>query len=268
MNEAAARDLAVQTAKSMTGQRNAVVDIYNSFLPRPRGYKVKYENLLCATFVSAVYIQLGWTDIVPPECGAPELYKNMEALGCAVPNKNRVPAHGDLIFFGQSLKRIDHVGIVDEVKNEKTIYFYDLTSVVGRHSRQIAGSTVVGYAVPDYASRIVPDPQPQPEIRAGDLVTIKAGSRWYTGATIPLAILKDQWFVLQAKGDRVVLGMNASETRNIQSPIHISNVTLVTPNTPDTVELSVTVAAATYAALTRLADASGKSIGEIIDGAF
>lgn len=162
-----ARQTAIQTAISFKGKRNEIVDIYNTYLPRPRGYKVKYDDMLCATYVSAVYVKLGWTDIVPPECGAMQLYRNMEALGRAVLDKKRVPEIGDLIFFGNgsNVSKINHVGIVTEVKG-KQIYYYDLQSVVGRHTCPVGYAYVMGYGMPDYASKDLdplPEPTPKPD---------------------------------------------------------------------------------------------------------
>lgn len=94
---------------SMKGKREEVVDIYNTYLPRPRGYKVKYSDMLCATFVSSIFIYLGWTDIVPPECGARQLYQNMEKIGRGIPDKKRVPNVGDLIFFGSNCNKVSTI---------------------------------------------------------------------------------------------------------------------------------------------------------------
>lgn len=285
---------AVDYAVSQKGQRDSVVDIYNTYLPRPRGYKVKYEDMLCATFVSSIFIHLGWTDIVPPECGARQLYGNMEALGRAELNKKRVPAIGDLIFFGNSAKAsgIQHVGIVQEVQNNKQIYYYDLTGVVGRHTCPVGYSWIMGYAWPDYDSKDAAAPQPQPEptpepvsgkIEAGDLVSIKAGARWYSGSTIKASVLARNWYVIQNKNGRVVLGMSEDERSNIQSPIHEEDVILVrkakagkdeepvaapvTPQEPviEKVSFTASVKPATLVKLEQMAKDKGVSVGDVLD---
>ena len=279
-----ARQTLVQKAMSFKGERNAVVDIYNTFLPRPRGYKVKYDDMLCATYASTPYIQLGWTDIVPPECGAMQLYRNMEALGRAVLDKTRVPDAGDLIFFGNgsTVSRINHVGIVTEVKDNKQIYYYDLQSVVGRHTCPVGYSYVMGYGMPDYASKDLepfPDPAPDPEpapdaphvFAVGDLVTVNPGARWYRGQSIKLSVINDKWYIMSVKGDRAVLGMNLAETRNIQSPIHTCDISLVVANgaieqpPQDKVSITVTVDRETLELLDIMATGNNMTMGEIID---
>ena len=51
------------------GTHKYIIDIYNSHKPLARGYKVKYTDSWCATFISALAIKLGYTDIIPTECG-------------------------------------------------------------------------------------------------------------------------------------------------------------------------------------------------------
>lgn len=270
-----ARQTLVQKAMSFKGQRNEVVDIYNTFLPRPRGYKVKYDDMLCATYVSTPFIVLGWTDIVPPECGAMQLYRNMEALGRAVLDRNRVPEIGDLMFIGNGTKvsNINHVAIVTEVKG-KQIYYYDLQSVVGRHTCPVGYSWIIGYGMPNYSAKdkegSKEDPTPH-EFKAGDLVTVNPGAKWYKGESIKLNVFSDKWYITQVKGDRAVLGMNLAETRNIVSPIHTSDITLVVPNDavqePEKkkVKLSIEVDTDTYELLKIMADGWKLSIGEVVD---
>ena len=279
---------AVDYAVSQKGQRNSVVDVYNTYLPHPRRYKVKYEDMLCATFVSSIFIALGWTDIVPPECGAHQLYSNMEALGRAELNKKRVPAVGDLIFFGNSryVTGIQHVGIVTEVTNDKKrVYYYDLTGVVGRHTVPVGYSWIMGYAWPDYDSKDgTPTPEPTPEpatgkIEAGDLVKIRDGARWYSGSTIKASVMAKNWYVIQNKNGRVVLGMSEDERSNITSPIHEEDVILVRkaggaepeptpePEVPDNEKVSFTasVKRSTLVKLEKAASDRGVSVGEILD---
>ena len=274
-----ARQTAVQTAIGMKGQRKEVADIYNSYLPHPRGYIVKWDSdLMCATYASAVFVKLGWTDIVPPECAAWRLYQNMDALGCGKHDNKYVPNVGDLIFFGNGTKmtNINHVGIVTEVKNGKQIYYYDIQSTVGRHTCPVGYSYIWGYGLPDYASKDVqptpkPEPTPKRELEVGDLVTINPGAKWYKGQTIKLSCFSEKWYISALKGDRAVLGMNESQTRNICSPIHTADLTLVVTNEPveqkpnEKVSITVDIDRETYQLLQIMAQGHNKTMGEIID---
>lgn len=279
-----ARQTLVQKAISFKGQREEIVRIYNEKArPLPRGYRVKVDDMLCATYTSVPFLVLGWQDIVPPECGAMQLYRNMEALGRAVLDKNRVPEIGDLMFMGNgtTVSRINHVGIVTEVKG-KQIYYYDLQSVVGRHTCPVGYSYIIGYGMPDYQSKDLepvpeptPEPTPEPDdphvFKPGDLVVIKPGARWYKGQTIKASVLDDKWYIMSVKGDRAVLGMNLAETRNIQSPIHTCDISLVVANgaieqpPEDKVTITVTVDRETLELLDIIATGNNKTMGEIID---
>lgn len=61
-------------------------------------------------------------------------------------------------------------------------------------------------------------------VKIGDLVTIKSGATYYNGVSIPSWVMSDKWYVVQLKGDRAVLGKNASGSHNIMSPINVSNL--------------------------------------------
>ena len=276
-----ARQTLVQKAISFKGQREEIVRIYNEKArPLPRGYRVKLEDMLCATYASVPFLALGWSDICPPECGAMQLYRNMEALGRAVLDKTRVPDVGDLIFFGngKEVRNINHVGIVTEVKDNKQIYYYDLQSVVGRHTCPVGYSYVMGYGMPDYASKDLeplPEPTPEPDaphvFAVGDLVTVNPGAKWYKGQSIKLSVINDKWYISSIKNDRAVLGMNLAETRNIQSPIHTCDISLVVANgaieqpPQDKVSITVTIDRETLELLDIMATGNNKTMGEIID---
>lgn len=272
---------AVETAIGLKGNtRQKCAEIYNSYLPHPRGYKVKYDSdKMCAAYVSAIYISLGWTDIVPPECGAKQMFLNMQALDRAVVNRKYNPKAGDIIFFGgKTVDSIGHVGIVTEVIG-KTIRYYDMNATVERHSVPVGNSSITGYGFPDYASKgDVPDEPSKDDkkdgtaFKPGDLVKIKPGSLWYKGQTIPASVADDQWYIISVKGDRAVLGMNLAETRNIQSPIHASDIELVDktvteePPQEDKAVLQAQVKASTLEKLEKMAAEKGVTVGEILDG--
>lgn len=61
-------------------------------------------------------------------------------------------------------------------------------------------------------------------VKIGDLVTIKSGATYYNGVSIPSWVMSDKWYIAQLKGDRAVLGKNASGSHNIMSPINVSNL--------------------------------------------
>lgn len=61
--------------------------------------------------------------------------------------------------------------------------------------------------------------------KAGDLVTIKSGAKYYNGVSIPSWVMNDTWKLTEVRGDRAVLGKNASGSHNICSPISTKYLT-------------------------------------------
>lgn len=126
------RQQVVKTAQSYLGCNEAdgshkkIIDIYNAHTPRARGYKVKYTDAWCATFGSAVAIQLGLTSIIPPECSCIHQIEQFKMLGAWVERDDYVPSPGDWVFYdwdatkGECTGSPDHVGIVVSVTG-KTI---------------------------------------------------------------------------------------------------------------------------------------------------
>lgn len=51
--------------KESNGSHKKIIDLYNSHKPLARNYAVKYTDSWCATFVSAMAIKTGLTDIIP-----------------------------------------------------------------------------------------------------------------------------------------------------------------------------------------------------------
>ena len=50
------------------GSFKKIIDSYNKLDPLPRGYKVKYTDSWCMTFVSAIVRECNLLDIIPVEC--------------------------------------------------------------------------------------------------------------------------------------------------------------------------------------------------------
>lgn len=102
-------------------------------------------------------------------------------------------------------------------------------------------------------------------------MTVNPGAKWYKGQSIKLSVINDKWYISSIKNDRAVLGMNLAETRNIQSPIHTCDISLVVANgaieqpPQDKVTITVTVDRETLELLDIMATGNHKTMGEIID---
>ena len=162
MTENDIRNLVIKAATKYIGCGNkSIVDIYNAHKPLARGYKVKYTDAWCATFVSTVGIVCGLTDIMPTECGCPKMIDLYKALGRWEESDGYIPAPGDIIMYdwqdngrGDNTSNPDHVGIVEKVAGGyMTIIEGNYSSMVKRRTLAVNSKYIRGYCLPDYASK-------------------------------------------------------------------------------------------------------------------
>lgn len=140
------------------GKHKLIVDAYNRHTPLARGYKVRYTDAWCATFISAVAIEAGYTAIIPTECGCDAMIKLFQKMGCWVENDAYTPKPADVIFYdwqdsgaGDCKGSADHVGYVESVSNGViTVLEGNISDKVGRRTIKVNGRYIRGYGVPHY----------------------------------------------------------------------------------------------------------------------
>lgn len=145
--------------KESDGTHKKIIDLYNSHKPLARGYKVKYTDSWCATFVSACAIACGYTDIIPLECSCVQLVELAKKKGIWVENENRTPNPGDIILYdwqdsgsGDNKGAPDHVGIVEKTDgNTITVIEGNYGDAVKRRALLVNGKYIRGYICPKYA---------------------------------------------------------------------------------------------------------------------
>lgn len=150
-----------------------IIDRYNSRKPLPRGYAVKYTDAWCATFVSYLAIIMGYTDIIPVECGCPQMISLAKDMGIWVEDDSYVPKPGDSVLYdwqdsgkGDNTGTPDHIGIVETVVDGMiTVIEGNLKDAVGRRQIAVNGRYIRGYIVPKYdeeSSSASPKPAEEP----------------------------------------------------------------------------------------------------------
>jgi hypothetical protein len=157
--------------KESNGTHKPIIDLYNAHKPLARNYKVKYTDEWCATFVSAVAIKLGYTDIIPTECGCQPMVELFQKLGAWAESDSRTPNPGDVIFYdwedsgkGENTGRPNHVGIVEKVTGDTiTVIEGNYYESVKRRNIKVNGKYIRGYGVPKYDAVPKPAPTPKPE---------------------------------------------------------------------------------------------------------
>ena len=174
MTETELRQKVVATAKKYVGCKESdgshrrFVDAYNAFRPLPRQHRMTYTAAWCATFVSAIAIECGLTDIIPVECGCGYMIALYKKLGRWQEDEHYTPKPGDVIFYdwqdGANFAATDnkgspdHVGIVTAAScgvisviegNKDDAVAYRTVTVNGRYIR--------GFGLPDYGSKATAD---------------------------------------------------------------------------------------------------------------
>lgn len=143
------------------GTHHVIIDTYNSYTPRARGYKVSYTDAFCDTTVSAAFIKLGAVDLIGgPECGVEEHVKLFKKAGIWEEDGTVTPEPGWLIVYNWDDNTqpndgfSDHIGIVEKVSGGMITAIEGNISggVVGRTTRKIGHGNIRGYAKPKYGT--------------------------------------------------------------------------------------------------------------------
>ena len=145
------------------GSFKSIIDLYNAHKPLARGYKVKYTDEWCATFVSAVSIATGATGVIPTECSCNEMIKLFKKLGSWQEADNYLASPGDVILYdwedngkGDNAGTPNHIGIVESVNNGIiTVIEGNKGEAVARRQIKVNGKYIRGFGVPKYKRECV-----------------------------------------------------------------------------------------------------------------
>ena len=143
------------------GTHKDIIDLYNSYLPHPRGYAVKYTDDYCATTVSAAFIACNAVkEIGGIECGVERFIVDV-----FIPNKIWIedgsikPKVGYIVCYNWDDKTqpndgwADHIGVVESVSGDKFVVIEgNMNGVVGRRTVPVGWGNIRGFATPKYAA--------------------------------------------------------------------------------------------------------------------
>ena len=144
------------------GSHKPIIDLYNSHTPLARGYKVNWKgDPWCATFVSAIAIECGLTDIIPTECSCSKQIELFKKLGRWMETDSYEPNIGDIIYYdwddngsGENKGAPEHVGIVTAIKGSSIVVIEgNMGRAVNYRRMNINGRYIRGYGLPHYASK-------------------------------------------------------------------------------------------------------------------
>ncbi len=143
----------------INGKQHGIIDIYNSVLPWPAGYKMKYSDAWCDATVSAAAIKTGCVNLIGRECSVPRHIKIFQALGIWQEDGTITPRPGDIIVYSWCRFRqpnnasASHIGIVAKVEG-KTITCIEGNrgiGIVATRTIPVGWGCIRGYAQPKYA---------------------------------------------------------------------------------------------------------------------
>lgn len=160
------RDEVVRLAQSWIGKKESdgsfktIIDIYNTYKPLPRGYKMKYTDAWCACTWSALAISLGYTDIMPIEVSCVKLIDKAKSMGIWKESDTYIPQPGDAVLYdwqdnglGDNTGHPDHVGVVDYVNKDSgyfTVIEGNYSNSVKKRTININGKYIRGFITPNY----------------------------------------------------------------------------------------------------------------------
>ena len=142
------------------GSFKKIIDSYNKLDPLPRGYKVKYTDSWCMTFVSAIVRECNLLDLIPVECSCGKAVEKAQSMGIWQENDAYVPQIGDIIMYdwddngnGDNTGWPDHVGIVTEVNgNTFKVIEGNKNDAVEYRTMNVNSKYIRGFITPKFLS--------------------------------------------------------------------------------------------------------------------
>lgn len=143
------------------GTHHDIIDLYNSYTPRARGYAVTYSDAYCDTTVSAAFIKLKAVSLIGgTECGVENHVQIFKSAGIWEENGSVTPQPGWIIVYNWDDATqpndgyADHIGIVEKVSGGYITCIEGNMNggVVGRRTIPVGWGYIRGYAKPKYAA--------------------------------------------------------------------------------------------------------------------
>lgn len=116
---------------------------------------------------------------------------------------------------------------MDDVRN-------DVASLLKVDTTTNTGATTETPETPAASTSTTATTTTTSSIKAGDLVSIASGAKYYSGEDVPDWVEKKKWYVSSISGDRAVINKSEDGKNSINSPINVSYLTVVGTTTTTT----------------------------------
>lgn len=142
-----------------TGDVNhrGIIDVYNTQVLLPRGYKMKYWDAWCDASITAAAMVAGCYDLTGGECGVGHHIDIFRKKNIWIEDGTITPKPGDIIVFAWGTFRQpnngagSHIGIVESVVNGQiTTIEGNTNDSQGRRTFPVGWGYIRGYARPKY----------------------------------------------------------------------------------------------------------------------
>lgn len=142
------------------GSHREIIDVYNTYQPRARGYRVQYTDSWCDAFVSACFIKAGAVDLIGgTECGVECHIELFKQAGIWIEDGSITPEVGYIICYNWDIGSqpndgfADHIGIVAAViDGEISVIEGNYGGTVGLRTIPVGWGFIRGYACPRYST--------------------------------------------------------------------------------------------------------------------
>lgn len=142
------------------GTHKKIIDEYNKIKPLPRGYRVKYTDPWCATFISFLAKKCKALDIIPAECSCGKMLLKAHEMGILQERDDYTPLLGDIILYdwndngkGDCTGYPDHVGIVSQLsKISFTVIEGNKNDAVSTRTLGYNARYIRAWITPNYSS--------------------------------------------------------------------------------------------------------------------
>lgn len=206
------------------GKFKIIIDLYNSVIPLPRGYALKYTDEWCDGTVSAAAIKAGAQDLIGRECGCEQHIKIFKQKGIWIENGSIRPQPGDVIVYnwGDSTQEnngyADHIGYVESVSgNTITAIEGNKNMSVERRNIPVGWGYIRGYARPKYGtSSSKPNPPQQPSKTITEIAEDVIKGVYGNGDTRKNAIesMGYNYYKVQKEVNRILSGKPSENTES------------------------------------------------------
>ncbi len=205
-----------------------ILSIYNGHTPLAQGYRVRVSDAHCAATVSAAYIKAGIAAYTGTECSVPRFVEAARRRGCWIENDAYVPKPGDAMVYdwqdrgeGDNTGVPDHIGMVTRCENG-VIYLTEGNingGRVGTLTRRVNSWYIRGFIAPDYAAiaKALGGGGAGKELAKGSRVRVRPGAKTYGGGALAPWVYKQDFEVMEVRGERAVIGLRGAVTAAVQA---------------------------------------------------